>query len=164
MPYYPMTSTMRAIWEDWAATVPKRHQHRGVAFYDRERQRKPLGPAGVTDPHTQEFRPFTYKGESPWAEWEAAYKPSPPAEITYLAGDDWQLERVEGSSEGFVWLLTFPDAEFRFASFELADAARAELIKIRKARHPRPKAQLVPHWSRRRPMFDLPRLAKKRAA
>jgi hypothetical protein len=37
------------------------------------------------------------------------------------------------------WELRFPDAVFQFVSRAIAEAALSELLKIRKAKHPRPR-------------------------
>jgi hypothetical protein len=154
------------------------YEHKGVAYYDRERMRKPL-PQIV---HPREFdgysaAPTWTEIPASWGAWETV-----PAGYFHQAGpcgsqpidglDDppiaqtadytlerchvetvcqrWEWQRGERISVRqpvmYRWELTFADgAAFRFTSRAIAEAALSELLKIRKAKHPRPR--LVKHSS-----------------
>jgi hypothetical protein len=163
----------------WEATKVRRKltkfEHRGVAYYDRERMRQPLGPIV----HSREFdgysaAPSWAQIPNGWGEWDSV-----PAGYVHQGGvngnspadslddppiaqtADYTLERCHvetvcsyrnpawhrpGQPEFinrhvlYRWELIFSDgATFRFVSRAIAEAALSELLKIRKAKHPRPK-------------------------
>ena len=161
----------------WIARKVRRklawNEHRGVAYYDRERIKRPLSPIVHPDSFDGYSAPPSW-AEIPdsWGKWEtmpAGYfhngnsaadgatlddLDAPPIAQTA----DYTLERchVETVCEYKVWRngaivtdrrramyrweLSFADgATFRFVSRAIAEAALSELLKIRKAKHPRPK-------------------------
>jgi hypothetical protein len=161
----------------WIARKVRRklawNEHRGVAYYDRERMKRPLSPIvhpGSFDGYSAP--PSWAEIPKSWGKWEtmpAGYfhngnsaadgatlddLDAPPIAQTA----DYTLERCHvetvcrrGEWQNgewatirqptmYLWELTFVDgATFRFVSRAVAEAALSELLKIRKAKHPRPK-------------------------
>jgi hypothetical protein len=149
------------------------HEHKGVAFYDRERMRQPLQPIvhpGSFDGYSAP--PSWAEIPGSWGEWAtvpAGYfhngdsvadgatldaLDDPPTTQTA----DYTLERCHVDTTYqrrewrngewttirqpamYRWELTFTDgAVFRFVSRSIAEEALSELLKIRKAKHARPK-------------------------
>jgi hypothetical protein len=132
-------------------------RHRGVVYYDRERMRRPLSPI------VGELRPASPETVA-WIIRQEVIRQNPPAPIDDLDDppiaqtEDYMLERCHvetvcyrcewrGSERitirqpvTYRWELAFLDgATFQFASRAIAEAALVELLKIRKAKHPRPK-------------------------
>ena len=155
-------------WRDRKAKRKRAwHEHKGVAHYDKERMRQPLPQvvhsrefAGYASPPSWITLPES------WGEWDiktpADYfnngyasqeQPAIAAEGAQTA--DYVLESCHVETvctsrdcQGtrtkrtvvYRWQLTFSDgALFRFVSRAIALAALAELQKIRKGKHPRPK-------------------------
>jgi hypothetical protein len=141
------------------------HEHKGVAYYDRDRMRKPLLPIA----HPASFEGWSTP-LSPWIDrnWQSPDYSSVPRADASPADDlddlpiaqsaDYRLERchVETVCERgecghgkwvtvrrpvtYRWELTFADgAQFRFVSRAMAESALSELLKIRKAKHPQPR-------------------------
>jgi hypothetical protein len=162
--------------QDKSRKKPRRklgpYEHKGVAYYDRERMRKPLPPIV----HPREFDgyrapPTWTKIPASWGAWEtvpAGYFHQSGASARQSIDDlddppiaqtaDYILERCHVDTvcerrkwQGGAWItdrqpvtyrweLTFADgAQFRFVSRAIAESALSELLKIRKAKHRRPK-------------------------
>lgn len=155
----------------WIARKAKRkrawHEHRGVAHYDKERMRQPLGPMT----HSREFEGYASPPSwialpETWGAWDKEtpanyFHGGPVNQVPQSSSDegaqttDYVLEScyvetvcTSHDSQGqpiqrtvvYRWRLTFSDgATFRFFSRAVALAALAELQKIRKAKHPRLK-------------------------
>ena len=159
----------------WSARKARRKlawsEHKGLAFYDRERMRQPLQPIMHPNSFDGYAAPPSWAAiPKSWGEWK-----------TTLAGDfhqsaagsgqpvddlddppiaqtaEYTLERChvetvcayrdvtrpgvrwERPKVFYRWELRFTDAVFRFVSRAIAEAALSELLKIRKAKHPRPR-------------------------
>ncbi|MCI0351202.1 MAG: hypothetical protein L0Z53_17400 [Acidobacteriales bacterium] len=135
-------------------------EHKGISHYDRERMRQPLAPIV----HPRDFQGWS----TPLPSWIAADWNAPDESTVQRVDDlddppiaqtaDYTLDRchVETVYErgewrqgewvtwcqpvSYRWELTFSDgAVFRFVSREIAEEALSELLKIRKAKHPRPR-------------------------
>jgi hypothetical protein len=132
-------------------------RHRGVAYYDRERMRKPLSPIfGELRSASPEIVAWLIRQE--------VIRQNPPAPVDDFDDPpiaqtaDYILERchvetVCGRREWrnaewitirqrvtYRWELTFADgATFRFVSRAIAEAALSQLLRIRRAKYPRPR-------------------------
>lgn len=135
------------------------HEHKGVAYYDRERMRQSL---------LRIIHPCDFDGWStPLPSWIAAdwaapeescqrvssLDDSPLAQTADYTLDRCHVETVcKGEQVLYRWELTFADgSRFRFVSRAIAEAALSELIRIRKATHPRPK--FAKHSSEKQGVF-----------
>lgn len=137
--------------QDRSRKSPRRklgpYEHKGVAYYDRERMRQPL-PLIV---HPRDFTGWSTPLPS-WVDpsWTAPDKAAQPAttldDPPIAETTDYTLDRCHvvtscnGNRVVYPWELTFADgSRFRFVSLAIAEAALSELLKIRKAKHPCPR-------------------------
>jgi hypothetical protein len=123
------------------------HQHKGVAYYDRQRMRGPLTPIVHPRDFTGWSTPLPSWIDPSWTAPDEAAQPVSTLDDPPIAETaDYILERChvvtgcQGKRVCYQWELTFAGgSRFRFVSRALAEAALSELLKIRKARHPRLK-------------------------
>ena len=137
------------------------HEHKGVAYYDRERMRRPLAPHAHLRDFQGWFTPLPSWIDANWNAPDESVNPMPADDSDALAiveTAEFRLERchLETVCERherqrgewikvrrpvtYRWQLTFADgAVFRFVSRAIAEAALPQLLKIRKAKHPRPR-------------------------
>jgi hypothetical protein len=153
----------------WEAIKVRRklawHEHKGVAYYDRERMRQPLTPIV----HPRDFEGWSMPLPS-WIDssWDASVEPGTPCSDTANVNEpgdppiaqsrDYTLERCHVKTISqcqelchgkwltkrrpvlYRWELTFTDgATFRFVSRAIAELALSELLRIRRVKHPRHK-------------------------
>ena len=152
-------------------------EHRGLAYYDRERMRKPLAPLVHPPCGFDAYSAPPTWAEIPdsWGDWQSVPSgyfhngnqsadgapfddlDSPPIAQTadytlerchvetlcaYYRAGWWRVGEPDWSYRHamYRWELTFADGVvFQFASRAIAEAALAALLKIRKAKHTRPK-------------------------
>ena len=135
---------------DWYRSAPAAIRHKGLAFYDRERMKRALLPIV----HGRDFTgyaapPSFVQLPASWGEWEtvpAGYfhnGPIAPAQIAVESAErttvEYTLRNVGGE---YPWSVCFADsAEFTFRSLAIAESAIVELLKIRKAAHPKPSTR-----------------------
>jgi hypothetical protein len=157
-----MTKRRKPIYSATVANSPfsdPKHplRHRGLAYYDRERRRKPLSPI------VGELRPASPEIVA-WLIRQEVIRQNPPTPVESLddppiaQNEDYTLERCHvetvchrrewrGNERiticqpvAYHWELTFAGgATFRFVSRAIAEAALSELLRIHKTKHPRPK-------------------------
>jgi hypothetical protein len=136
-----------AQW-DWYRDAPAASRHKGVAHYDRERLKQPLQPiVHALSFEAYEAPPAFVTIPESWGPWEpvpAGYfhgggrfpKPA-TADGAERETADYTLRREPGDV-AFPWRVEFADAAFSFRTLAIAETAIPELLKIRKASHPKP--------------------------
>jgi hypothetical protein len=136
-------------WRFWKEKrAPRPEEHRGIEFFDRERMRQPLQPIVQPLSFEEYAAPpsFVTLPES-WGPWEpmpAGYFHNGPIAPKAAIVDgaerettDYVLRRAP-EDVAFPWRVAFANAVFQFRTLAIAEAAIVELLKIRKAKHPKP--------------------------
>jgi len=132
-----------AQWDGYR-NAPAAIRHKGVAHYDRERMKRVLQPIVLPGNGNWSEPPTSWPVS--W-EWPADGLPAgyfhngpigPPAlaaESAERQTADYTLRHTGGE---LPWSVTFDNAQFQFRTLAIAEAAIPELLKIRKASHPKP--------------------------
>jgi len=132
-----------AQW-DWYRDAPATVRHKGVAHYDRERMRLVLRP--ITLPHDANWSEPPTSWPAGW-EWPEGGLPpgyfhngpiAPREIVTQTAERETADYTLRNVGEDLPWRVEFADAAFSFRTLAIAETAIPELLKIRKASHPKP--------------------------